>query len=89
MMSFGALNYFGSVIQKLENIIVLYQPRDLHLWPKPVLQSVTLYTLCTLSIANSTLLNWSIVLIYNMIIKYIPRRRMSNVIVYILLIIGA
>ncbi len=31
MMSFGALKYFESVIEKLKNIIVLYQPRDLHL----------------------------------------------------------
>ncbi len=30
MMRFGALNYFGSVINKLKKIIVLYQPRDLH-----------------------------------------------------------
>ncbi len=32
MMRFGALKYFGSVITKLKKIIVLYQPRDLHLW---------------------------------------------------------
>ncbi len=32
MMSFGALKYFESVIKKLKKIIVLYQPRDLHLW---------------------------------------------------------
>ncbi len=31
MMTFSALKYFGSVIKKLKKIIVLYQPRDLHL----------------------------------------------------------
>ncbi len=31
-MRFGALKYFGSVITKLKKIVVLYQPRDLHLW---------------------------------------------------------
>ncbi len=31
MMSFGALKYFGSVIKKLKKIILLSQPRDLHL----------------------------------------------------------
>ncbi len=37
MMSFGALKYFGSVIKKLKKILVLYQPRDLHLWMKYML----------------------------------------------------
>ncbi len=31
MMSFGTLKYFGSIIQKLKKIIVLYQPRDLYM----------------------------------------------------------
>ncbi len=39
MMSFGTLKYFGSIIEKLKKIIVLYQPCDFYLCLRPNLNS--------------------------------------------------